>query len=242
MRRLNLSMFPTQLTRVREGELPLQSRKYSAFKTIARAVPNLPTTASWMKSKAMLVIVIVVAGAIVGSLAGLGLLQKPTQPTVPSPGTNNPTQSRRFQAATATDAEFPSQSAYTIMVPEGWVGRPSVERYTWPFGGADFNFTAQDSTGRMKIFFASADFPYYIEPTQDFLNTMNYASNRGCYDPVRNSFGFCASGDCWLACGQYGCYVGMTAFLRSYLSARDYITSVTAGRLQVWRNDGGLIL
>ena len=128
------------------------------------------------------------------------------------------------------------------MVPEGWVGRPSVERYTWPFGGADFNFTAQDSTGRMKIFFASADFPYYIEPTQDFLNTMNYASNRGCYDPVRNSFGFCASGDWWLACGQYGCYVGMTAFLRSYLSARDYITSVTAGRLQVWRNDGGLIL
>src|SRR5881397_112116 len=87
MRRLNLSMFLTQLTRVREGELPLQSRKYSAFKTIARAVPNLPTTASWMKSKAMLVIVIVVAGAIVGSLAGLGLLQK-----LPSPLSQVPAQ------------------------------------------------------------------------------------------------------------------------------------------------------
>src|SRR2546428_10571851 len=46
--------------------------------------------------------------------------------------TNSPTQSMRFQAASASDSVFPGQTAFTIMVPEGWVGRPAVERYTWP--------------------------------------------------------------------------------------------------------------
>src|SRR2546427_4401839 len=48
--------------------------------------------------------------------------------------TNSPTQSMRFQAASASDRDFPGQVAYTIMVPDGWVGQPNVERYTHPLG------------------------------------------------------------------------------------------------------------
>ena len=155
--------------------------------------------------------------------------------------TNSPTQSMRFQAASASDRDFPGQVAYTIMVPDGWVGQPNVERYTNPFGGADFNFTAHDSTGNSRIFFSSADFPYYVEPTQGFLSVANYVPN-ACYDAVARSFATCAQGNWWLACGQNGCYNGMKLFINSYLSASDYITSITHGGLHVVLSDNGAVV
>ena len=155
--------------------------------------------------------------------------------------TNSPTQSMRFQAASASDRDFPGQVAYTIMVPEGWVGQPNVERYTNPFGGADFNFTAHDSTGNSRIFFSSADFPYYVEPTQGFLSVANYIPN-ACYDAVARSFATCAQGNWWLACGQNGCYNGMKLFINSYLSATGYIASITQGGLHVVLSDNGAVV
>jgi len=155
--------------------------------------------------------------------------------------TNSPTQSMRFQAASASDRDFPGQVAYTIMVPDGWVGQPNVERYTNPFGGADFNFTAHDSTGNSRIFFSSADFPYYVEPTQGFLSVANYVPN-ACYDAVARSFATCAQGNWWLACGQNGCYNGMKLFINSYLSATGYITSITQGGLHVVLSDNGAVV
>ena len=155
--------------------------------------------------------------------------------------TNSPTQSMRFQAASASDRDFPGQVAYTIMVPDGWVGQPNVERYTNPFGGADFNFTAHDSTGNSRIFFSSADFPYYVEPTQGFLSVANYVPN-ACYDAVARSFATCAQGNWWLACGQNGCYNGMKLFINSYLSATGYIASITQGGLHVVLSDNGAVV
>ena len=155
--------------------------------------------------------------------------------------TNSPTQSMRFQAATASDRDFPGQVAYTIMVPDGWVGQPKVERYTNPFGGADFNFTAHDSTGNSRIFFSSADFPYYVEPTYEFLSVAN-AVNYSCYDAVTRYYATCAPGTWWLACGQYGCYAGLKLFINSYLPAVDYITSIVQGRLRVDRTDTGRVV
>ena len=147
----------------------------------------------------------------------------------------------RFQAASASDRDFPGQVAYTIMVPDGWVGQPNVERYTNPFGGADFNFTAHDSTGNSRIFFSSADFPYYVEPTQGFLSVANYVPN-ACYDAVARSFATCAQGNWWLACGQNGCYNGMKLFINSYLSATGYIASITQGGLHVVLSDNGAVV
>jgi len=155
--------------------------------------------------------------------------------------TNSPTQSMRFQAASASDRDFPGQVAYTIMVPDGWVGQPNVERYTNPFGGADFNFTAHDSTGNSRIFFSSADFPYYVEPTQGFLSVANYIPN-ACYDAVARSFATCAQGNWWLACGQNGCYNGMKLFINSYLSATGYIATITQGGLHVVLSDNGAVV
>lgn len=188
--------------------------------------------------------VVIIAIVLIGLAATAVVLAYP-RPAAPSgngsSNTNSPTQSMRFQAASATqDRDFPGQTAYSIMVPDGWVGQPRVERYTYPFGGADFNFTARDSSGNMRIFFASADFPYYVEPTYQFLSVAN-AVNYACYDAVTRYYATCAPGTWWLACGQYGCYTGMKLFINSYLPAIDYITSLSQGRLRVDSNNGRVV-
>src|SRR6058998_1854338 len=94
-----------------------------------------------------------------------------------------------------------------------------------PLRGADFNFTAHDSTGNSRIFFSSADFPYYVEPTYEFLSVAN-AVNYSCYDAVTRYYATCAPGTWWLACGQYGCYAGL-----KFSSTATCLQSTTLYRL-----------
>ena len=116
---------------------------------MGRAVPILPSTTSWMKSKAVLVIAIVVVAAVVGSLVGLALLQGPTQPAAPSPTKNTPSN----EWSVWTDNE----NAFTVVIPKGWTANGGVQRPY--FVDYDFIFNATDSTGTMNVFFLA---PYRV--------------------------------------------------------------------------------
>jgi hypothetical protein len=181
------------------------------------------------KTPIKIVLLVIVLIAVIILAVGLARLYMP--------GSSSSGSQPKTQAATSKDFTVYhdrgplNEGAFTMLLPKGWSAQGGTERYQYPLAQFDFNVTARDSTGTMNIFFASGDFPYFIEPNANLAST----TYLGCASADLSTFGACTDGTWWLPSGWHGSAPGLCvcAFVESYMSASDYIRHVSDGSIGV---------
>jgi hypothetical protein len=169
---------------------------------------------------AVAVIVIAVGGAVALALS----FHLPLTPGSGGPGNPNPNlpgSTMEFAGWNGKDPHAGNAVAFTMLVPKGWSGQGGVQKYQYPFGGSDFNFTATDPAGTSRVFFSLADFPGYIEPQPSDALMNCVSSDLSAVVP-------CGENTWWLPAG----YIGMKLYFHSYLDAMSYIRAYSSD--QIW--------
>ncbi|SRR5713101_3016792 len=166
-----------------------------------------------------LILAIAVIVISVGAVVGVALtLHLPGGSGSSSP--NAPASTMEFSAWNGKDPRANDAQAFIMLVPKGWTAQGGVQKYQYPFGGADFNFTATDQMGKSRVFFSLADFPGFIEPQpSDAL--------QNCFSADLKSIVPCGENTWWLPAG----YIGMKEYFHSYLTATDYIRAYSTNQL-----------
>src|SRR5712664_1395716 len=136
-------------------------------------------------------------------------------------GPGNLQSSMNFAQWKGNDAHENNRFAFAMLIPKDWTAQGGVQRYQYPFGGADFNFTAKDPTGKSSIFFAVNDFPNIIEPS------WFAGSFQQCVSSDLTRILPCGEDTWWLPAN----YIGLKAYVLSYMTASQYLQKYSANQM-----------
>lgn len=219
---------------------PATVQRYA--QTIPRVAQYPPQRKSMINTGkvALVAVIIIIALASLGAYGYLNRNNPNNQNTSGNGGTGNGgsgpggsggagpgtlQSSMDFTQWKGNDAHENNRFAFAMLIPKGWTAQGGVQRYQYPFGGADFNFTAKDSSGKSSIFYAVNDFPNFIEPST-FAG-----SYQQCFSAHLSSIVSCGENTWWLPAD----YIGLKAYVLSYMTASQYLEKYSGNQMGfVW--------